>query len=127
MRMIMDFIAGIRRSMERAEGDHDPVGAARMLESAVGNAVDLDGEALLSLAPESIATVMQISGCDPHVTEYVARSLMLASQYYAEAGESTMADLRQAQAEAVASAYGHELGTGGSAEESMRAFLDSAQ
>ena len=44
---------------------------------ALGDATDLDGEALLSLAPESLASVLQVSGVDPHLTEYIARSLML--------------------------------------------------
>ena len=123
MRLIMDFVAGIHRSMERAEGEGDPAGAARMLESAVGNAVDLDGDALLSLAPESIAAVMQVSGCDPAVTEYVARSLMLAATYYNQAGNADLAELRASQARAVARAWGHpDPGVGLSAQD-MRAFL----
>ena len=43
---------------------------------ALGDATDLDGEALLSLAPESLASVLQVSGVDPHLTEYIALSLI---------------------------------------------------
>ena len=76
MRIIAQLLGAIRRSMERAAGEEDPDGAARALDMALGDATDLDGEALLSLAPESLASVLQVSGVDPHLTEYIARSLM---------------------------------------------------
>lgn len=109
MRMLMDFAAAIRRSIERAGGQQDPSGAAGMLEEAIGNAVDIDGGVLLSLAPESIASILAVSGTDPQVTEYVARSLLLASDYHAQAGHAELAELRRSQALAVADAYGHDL------------------
>ena len=61
MRIIAQLLGAIRRSMERAAGE-DPDGAARALDMALGDATDLDGEALLSLAPESLASVLQVSG-----------------------------------------------------------------
>ncbi|WP_165054271.1 MULTISPECIES: hypothetical protein [unclassified Adlercreutzia] len=109
LRMLVDFAAAIRRSIERAGGQQDPSGAARMLEEAIGSAVDIDGGVLLSLSPESIASILEVSGTDPHVTEYVARSLLLASEYHAQAGEAELAELRRGQALAVADAYGHDL------------------
>jgi hypothetical protein len=66
-------------------------------------------EALLSLAPESMAAILQVSGVDPHLTEHIARSLLLSSRYYAEAGNDDMAALRSNQARALAAAFGHEL------------------
>ena len=78
-----------------------------MLEDAVGEATDIDGATLLSLSPESIASVLQVSGTDPHVIEYVVRSLALASVYLRESGdEEQLADLRLQQARALADAYG---------------------
>lgn len=59
---------------------------------ALGDATDLDGEALLSLAPESLASVLQVSGVDPHLTECIARSLMLSGRYHGEAGRADMAE-----------------------------------
>ena len=52
---------------------------------------------------------MQISGVDPRVTEYIARSLLLASGYLREAGEFELAAVREAQARAIAAEYGFEL------------------
>ncbi len=106
MRIIAQLLGAIRRSMERASGEDDPDGAAQMLDAALGEATDLDGEALLSLAPESMAQVLQISGVDPHVTEYIARSLLLSSRYYNEAGNAEAAALRHRQAFALADEIG---------------------
>ena len=66
MRIIAQLLGAIRRSMERAAGEEDPDGAASALDMALGDATDLDGEALLSLAPESLASVLQVPGVDPH-------------------------------------------------------------
>ena len=124
MRLLTEFAASIRRSMERASGQRDPRGAAAMLEAAVGEAVEMDGDALLALAPESIAAVLGVTGVDPRVTEYLARSLMLASRYRAEAGEAGLAALREAQARAIADAWGHDLGADPADPASLAAFLD---
>ena len=105
MRIVLQFAEIIRRSWTKATDECDPKRAADMLEDAV----DMDGEALLSLAPESIAAVMQVSGVDPRVTEYIARSLLLASGYLREAGEGALADVREGQARAIAESYGFDL------------------
>lgn len=127
MRLLAEFAAAVRRSMERATGLRDPRGAAAMLEAAVGNAVEMDGETLLALAPESIASVLAVTGVDPHVTEYLARSLMLAARYRAEAGEPDTAALREAQARAIADAWGHDLDADAGDPASVEAFLLRAE
>ena len=109
MRIIAQLMGAIRRSMERAGGDENPEGAAQLLDLAVGDATDLDGEALLSLAPESLAGILSVSGVDPILTEHIARTLMLAARYYGEAGNDEAAALRSAQASAVAAAFGHDV------------------
>ena len=109
VRMLAQFAAAVRRSMERAQGERDPQGAADMLEAAVGEATDFDGATLLALSPDSIASILQVSGTDPRVTEYMVRSLMLASRYRAEAGDVELAALREEQARAIAEAYGHDV------------------
>ena len=90
---------------------------------AVGDATDIDGATLLSLSPESIASVMQVSGVDPRVSEYIARSLLLASGYLGEAGEHELAALRAEQARALAVAY--DLDLPGTPEE-LALLLDEA-
>ena len=83
-----------------------------MLENAIGDATDLDGSMLLSLAPESMASVLQVSGVDPHVTEYVANSLQLESEFLRSAGNDELAEVRAGQARALALTYGFELAEG---------------
>lgn len=126
MRIIAQLMGAIRRSMERAAGEEDPDGAARMLDMAVGEATDLDGEALLSLAPESMAAILQVSGVDPRLTESIARSLLLSSRYYAEAANDDMAALRSNQARALAAAFGHELPSEAMTDQELEAFLEEA-
>ncbi len=109
MRMFLQFAEIIRKSWMKEHDEHDPKAAAESLENAVSVATDMDGETLLSLAPESIAGVMQVSGIDSHATEYVARSLLLASAYLREAGDNDLADIREQQARAIADAYGFSL------------------
>lgn len=109
MRILLQFAEIIRRSWTRADKERDPRRAADMLEDAVGQATDMDGGALLSLSPDSIAAVMKVSGADPRVTEYIAYSLLLVSGYLREAGEHELADVREQQARAVADAYGIQL------------------
>ena len=119
MRIIAQLLGAIRRSMERAAGEEDPDGAASALDMALGDATDLDGEALLSLAPESLASVLQVSGVDPHLTEYIARSLMLSGRYHGEAGRPDVAELRQAP-------FGHELGADPVSDEALEALLTAS-
>ena len=109
MRILLQFAEAIRRSWARSVEDRDPRDAANMLERAIGDATDIDGATLLSLSPESIASVMQVSGVDPRVSEYIARSLLLASGYLAEAGEGDLSALRAEQARALAEAYDLDL------------------
>lgn len=130
VRMLADFAAAIMRSMMRATEQRDPRGSAVLLDAAVGKAVDMDGDVLLSLSPETISTVMQATGTDPNVTEFMARSLLLAASYYSDAGEQALCDLRRAQANAIARAYGHDLSDMGepgasasSAASAMRGFV----
>ena len=108
MRIIAQLLGAIRRSMERAAGEEDPDGAAR------------------ALAPESLASVLQVSGVDPHLTEYIARSLMLSGRYHGEAGRADMAELRRAQGRAVAAAFGHELGSDPVSDEALEALMTAS-
>ncbi|MEG0477201.1 MAG: hypothetical protein RR572_06000 [Raoultibacter sp.] len=106
MRMFAQFMAAIRKSIKKARDEKDPEAAAELLEVAIGNATEIDGGVLLCLAPESIAGVLQVSGTDPRVAEYLVRSLLLEADYLREANQPEKATLRAAQAQALAAAYG---------------------
>lgn len=126
MRLIAELGAAIRHTLQQRQQhpDRNATDSAEMLEAAIGTATELDGVTLLSLAPESIAQVISVSGTDPRVTEYVARSLLLCSRYYAEAGNDALANLRAQQAFAIAETYGHALTEEDAASEAIEAFLD---
>lgn len=109
MRLLLQFFKGITRSIELRIDHDDPEAAADMLETAIGEATEMDGAALLSLTPESIAQIMQATAVDPGVTQFVARSMLLESVYLADAGDVALSELRAAQARAIAEAYGFDL------------------
>ena len=109
VRLLLQFFQAMSRSWELKLEKDDPMAAADMLEIAIGNAVDMDGATLLSLAPESIAQIMQATDVDPTVTQFVARSMLLESVYLDEAGQAGLSSLRASQARAIAQAYGFDL------------------
>ncbi len=124
MRMIQQLIEAIVRSMEAANGTReDPAAAADLLEAAIGAAVDMDSSVFLSLAPESIADILSVSGTDEHVAEYVGRSLFLESDYLLRSGNDELARIREDQARALGSAYGFSLDEGMDPEDAMKAYL----
>lgn len=119
------FAEAIRVSWERARGDQaDPANAAAMLEAAVGSATNIDGATLLLLSPDSIAGILQVTDTDPDVVEYLARTLLLESEYLDEAGQSQQAALRREQAQAIAAGYGLELSHEDVTEPELEAFFE---
>lgn len=109
MKMISDLIQAMVRSMLYATEEENPYMAARSLENAIGAAVDMDAALFLSLSPESMGMMMQISPIDQQGSEYIARSLALASVYNREAGDVELAKLRRDQARVVADSFGIDL------------------
>ena len=124
MRMLLQFFQAIKRSLELRNSQGDPKDAADMLEVAISDAVEMDGEALLSLSPDSIAQIMRVTGTDPAVTQYVAHSMLLESVYLSESGQDELSSLRAAQARAIAAEYGFELPDDPSDFESLEEGLD---
>ena len=110
MKLLLAFYQAMFKSLRRVtDEDEDPKEAADTLDEVVGNAVGMDGASLLSLTPESVVGVLQVSGTDPRVTEFIARSLLLSSEYRTQAKQGALASLRVEQARAVADAYGIDL------------------
>lgn len=126
MKQFIMFFKALVRSWEQMEEDEDPLGAADTLEGAITSATDMDGTALLSLAPESIASIMQVTGVDPQIVEYLSRSMLLESVYLEKAGDTSLADVRAAQAHAIADAYGFELPSDPSDFDAITAGLEEA-
>lgn len=128
VRMLTELAAAVTRCVLSGDTKRSPEEAAEALEDAVGNAVTIDGAAFLALSPDSIAQIMQVTGTDARVSEYVARSVMLASAYQAQAGNAELANLRREQAYAIANAYGHDISDmDGTLEEAGTAALDAME
>lgn len=122
------FAEAIRLSWTKAKGEPaDPLDAAEVLEIAVGTATNFDGATLLLLSPDSIASILQVTDTDPDVVEYLARTLLLESEYLTEGGEHARAQLRRDQAFAIAQGYGIDLGYEQITEEEFEAFFDRTE
>ena len=109
VRMLVDLAAAIRRALDKSREAKDLEGAVDTLENSITNATDLDGAVLMTLAPESIASVLQVANTDPRVVIYIAHSLQLQSHYLDKLNNSEMSELRFAQAKALAEAYKFDL------------------
>lgn len=107
VQMIAQFVEAIVRTRTKAKVD--PQEAADSLETALNNVMDIDASVLLSMGPESIAAVMQLSGVDPNLAVYIAHSLRLEAQYLQEAGDGYLSELRLGQAQSIAETFGFDL------------------
>ena len=119
MRMFTVLAIAMRESMLRAQGDEDPEGAA-----ALDKTTEIDGALLLQMAPESFVAMVQLSQTDPALIGYISRTLMLESHYLSEAGFHERATLRAEQAQALARAYGFELGPTDITPEELDRFFE---
>ncbi len=127
MRMILELAGAIRKSFLTAKEDDDPEGAAQLLEATLDGATEMDSSLLLSLEPDSMAAMLQISGSDPQLMAYVSRILLLESHYLKMAQRYSEAELRHGQAFAVAGAFGIPLSEDDIEEPKMNSFLDSQE
>lgn len=124
MRRLLALFAAIRRSWERGLKEEDPIDSAEQLELALASAVDFESGLLLSLAPESFSTMVQVSGTDRRLVEFMLRSLSLASQMRARGADDAGAALRLQQAQALAQAYGFSDEDWATDSQSMKMFFD---
>lgn len=120
---ILLLLQAIRRVANRHGEQQSPQDCAESLESAIGQATDLDGSVLLALAPRSMATVLEASGVEPQLVMHIAKTLQLEAYYLRQAGNGGLANIRDNQAQALAANLGEELApplTGGE----LDAFLE---
>ena len=80
------------------------------VENAVGRLIDLDGATALSLAPESLVTMMELSGIADSLASYVCYALLRVADAYEARGDAALAAVRRNQATAVSGAFLCELG-----------------
>lgn len=117
MKMLLQFFKALMDA--RVAANKDPEEEAEKLDNLVGESSGLDTQTFLSLSPESIALILQSTGTDPEVAEFMVRSLLLSGELHQKAGEETLGNLRLEQAQALAAAYNVDT------NESLDQFLDS--
>lgn len=108
LELIEQFVKTVVESLRRALAHADPA-ATEEAEAAVAGLVDLDVEVAMQLAPESLVTMMQLSGIGDSVADYVAYTLSLIGHAYDGMGDHATAAMRRDQAQAVADAYGYDF------------------
>lgn len=104
LEVIDDFIltvtAGLGNALEtQTEESLDGV------EAAVAELIDLSPETALALSPDSLVTMMLLSGVADSVAEYVVYALDRLSHVYEQLGDEDKAGLRRQQAVAVAQSF----------------------
>lgn len=105
LEIIAQFVQTVMNALRQALGKGD-VESVKEVEAAVGELLELDPAVALELAPESLATMMFLSGMGNSLAEYVTYALRKTSEAYERLGQGETAQLRRAQGEAVARSFG---------------------
>lgn len=105
LEVISQFVEGISRSLRRAVLDAD-MGEARRVEDGVAALLELDPSTAMSLSPDSLVSMMLLSGMGDSVASYVCYALDRVGDAYDVAGDRGRAALRWDQAQAVAESFG---------------------
>lgn len=108
LEVIEQFVNGISQSLVRVFVHRD-LDAAQDVEEAVAELVQLDPETAMSLAPESLVTMMMLSGTGDAVAGYAAYALNRLGEAYDRAGEIELGEARKAQAQAIADSFNADL------------------
>jgi hypothetical protein len=104
LEVIGRFVEAVSASLRGAlcDGDFARVGE---VERAVGELLDLDAQTAMALSPQSLVTMMTLSGVGESVAAYAAYALDKVALAYERQGDDAEASLRRAQATAIASAF----------------------
>ncbi|HBT95643.1 MAG TPA: hypothetical protein DEB24_05975 [Coriobacteriia bacterium] len=121
MRIIMQFVQALQRALRNRQAS--PTERAADLEQVIGDAVNIDPRLLLSTDPESVVSLLQLGDFDEQIGEYVLRSLYMEANLLDEAGQGELADLRRAQAGAIAEAYNLDVTAEDVDPEALEAFF----
>jgi hypothetical protein len=121
MRIILQFVVALQKALH--EQNMTPEEKAGSLEQTVGDAVNIDPRLLFSMDPESLVSLLQLGDFDEQIGGYVLRSIYLEAEILDEAGRTQRADLRRAQADAIARAYGFDVTSADVTPEALEEFL----
>lgn len=108
LEVIQQFVNTVSRSLRQALLHRD-LDAAQDVESAVGELVQLDPQTAMSLSPESLVTMMMLSGTGDAVAGYAAYALNRLGEAYEGMGQADLGQMRRDQALAIAGAFGADV------------------
>lgn len=105
LEIISQYVEMVMRAMRLAVEKSDPT-ACQEIEQQVGDILELDPETALQLTPDSLVTMMVLSGMGDSVASYVAYAVERLSTIYDVMGETDKAGLRHLQAQAIGESFG---------------------
>lgn len=101
---VQTVLEPLRLALEELDLD-----SVRTVEQAVGKLIDLDADTALALSPDSLVTMMQLSGIGDSVAGYASYALARVADSYERMGKKQAAEVRRDQARKVAVAFGWNL------------------
>ena len=105
LEIIAQFVETVLRSLRIAREKADPE-AAQEVEAAVAGLLDLDQEVAMQLTPDSLVTMLLLSGVGDSLADYVTYAMRELADVYDGMGEHDLAALRREQARAIADSFG---------------------
>lgn len=111
--LIQEFgvaVSAALREAFHARGAKQASESEQEVEQAIGQLIDLDPATAMALSPDSLVTMIDLSGVGESVAGYVAWTLDRLADVYEMHGDP-LASVRRAQAAAVATQFGFDLST----------------
>ena len=105
LEVIAKFVDAVTVALRHAVLDED-LDSARDVEDSVAALLDLDPATAMNLSPDSLVTMMLLSGLGDSLASYVAYALDKVGDAYDNMGDTRTAGLRWDQAQAVAESFG---------------------
>ncbi|MBQ9006361.1 MAG: hypothetical protein IJ092_08305 [Atopobiaceae bacterium] len=105
LEVIAQFVDTVIQSLTIAREKADPK-AAQDVEAAVAGLLDLDQQVAMQLTPDSLVTMLLLSGVGDALADYVTYAMRELADAYDGMGEHDLASLRREQAHAVADSFG---------------------
>ena len=108
LEVIEQFVATVSQALARALLQRN-FEATEDVEAAVADLMQLDPSTAMALAPESLVTMLMLSGTGDSVAGYAAYALNRLGDVYDADGNPELAQLRREQAQAIADSFDADL------------------
>ena len=108
LEIISKFVESVSVALKRAVLQDDAE-SCKEVEDSVAALLDLDPNTAMNLSPDSLVTMIILSGMGDSLANYVAYALDRVGDAYDNMGDKATAELRWDQAEAVAQAFSCDM------------------